>query len=248
MAVAQFPLVPLWRAAESDSWVLQSGHVDLWRIDLDDLAVSTDVLSDDERIRADRYAYQHLRSRFIAARTALRYVLSRYLAYAPAKIRFKLSELGKPSIAEPDGNSLAFNLSHSDQHALIALVSEGDVGVDIEIVRDIPELAAITQDILAPKEIAAINRLAPERRPDAFFAAWTRKEAIAKYTGDGLSLDFRSVMVDPETTTQTISIARVRRPVEEIAVTGFKPSADAWAAVAAPGSSSKLRFWRLPGQ
>ena len=92
-----------------------------------------------------------------------------------------------------------FSLSHSRDHALVAIDPEGDIGCDIEW-RD-PTLASpeIAHRFFAAAEIAALKALPAPLWLDAFFACWSRKEAYVKALGLGLSypLDAFDVEVDP---------------------------------------------------
>jgi 4'-phosphopantetheinyl transferase len=111
-----------------------------------------------ERERAAAMHRAEARGRWVAARWALREVLGRYLGRDPAAIELRFGERGKPMLAEP-GASLRFNLSHSGELALIAIGEEREVGVDVQRTGS---------------------------RPAAFYAGWTRREAVAKCHGTGL--------------------------------------------------------------
>ena len=77
----------------------------------------------------------------MAARGFLRAILGLYLDCTPTELRFKYTEYGKPSLANPDVNSnLSFNLAHSGKLALYGITLERAIGVDIEQVR--PEFAS----------------------------------------------------------------------------------------------------------
>lgn len=111
-----------------------------------------------ERDRAARLVSEEARRRWVAARWALRQVLGCYLEPAPAEIELCLGSRGKPMLAKADAQ-LRFNLSHSDELALIAIAGGREVGVDVQLTG---------------------------ARSAAFYAAWTRREAIAKCHGAGL--------------------------------------------------------------
>lgn len=139
---------------------LRDGELCVWRAQLDlDEWPSADCLPLEERERAARVLHPLARRRWVAARWALRSVLSCYLDEDPAEIELRLGRHGKPMLA-PSPLPLHFNLSHSADRALVAISGEREVGVDIE-------------------RIGA--------RPSAFYAAWTRREAIAKCFGTGLA-------------------------------------------------------------
>jgi 4'-phosphopantetheinyl transferase len=142
------------------------------------------TLADDERERAARFRFEVHRRRYIVARGFLRYALSAYAGEAPSRIQFSYGAKGKPAIA---GTALEFNVSHSEDVALYAFALEMPVGVDVEHVRRLDELDGIAQRFFSAAEWAAIERMQPQVRVDAFFRCWTRKEAYIKATGDGLS-------------------------------------------------------------
>ncbi|HEX5984546.1 MAG TPA: hypothetical protein VFY69_10100, partial [Solirubrobacterales bacterium] len=103
-------------APERPSSPRQEVHV--WRTDLDAPGwPSASGLPADERARANRFLSTEARLRWVAARWALRGVLSRYLDLEPTEIELARGEHGKPRLAE-DGGRLEFNLSHSGPAAL----------------------------------------------------------------------------------------------------------------------------------
>lgn len=161
--------------------------IHVWRAQLDsDGWPGADRLPDDERRRAARLHSQLGRSRWLAARWALRAVLGRYLNADPAAVELRVAEGGKPALAAP-GSSLQFNLSHSAGQALVAVAWEREVGVDIEQIRPRRDLLALAHRVLEPGEARAIAAMPAADRLAAFHAAWTRREAIAKCLGAGLS-------------------------------------------------------------
>jgi hypothetical protein len=136
-----------------------TGEVHLWRVDLDAPGIDLGPLSADERARAARLLRDEPRRRWQAGRAALRTVLGGYLGIAPAAVQLRLGRRGKPALADPAA-SLRFNLSHSDELALIALARGREVGVDVERIGE---------------------------RPPSFYAEWTRREALGKCFGGGFA-------------------------------------------------------------
>ena len=81
---------------------------------------------------------------------------------------------------------MQFNLARSGDLCLIAASEQGSVGVDVEEVREFPELDAVAGSSLAPEEGAAVlARSGEERVPLSFYRCWTRKEAYLKGLGMG---------------------------------------------------------------
>lgn len=140
-------------------------------------------MSADERERSDRLRSEAHRARFERARAALRGILGRYLERSPADVEFAYGPTGKPALAAPD--SLRFNLSHSGDVALCAVARRGEVGVDVEEQRPIRDFRRIAQRHFAPVEQ---ERWASEGETlESFYAVWTRKEAMLKASGSGLT-------------------------------------------------------------
>ena len=115
--------------------------VALWHADLDRLAPRLEglrsCLSDPERLRADRFRFEHDRRRFATCRVLLRWLLARELDGDPSAIEFCYGPFGKPELHMPVSPPLMFNVSHSDGQALIAVTRGAQVGVDIERMRQV---------------------------------------------------------------------------------------------------------------
>ena len=168
-----------------------SGAIHVWCVALDRPASAAGwpehVLSVEERARADRFRFERDRRHFVRARASLRQLIGAYEAVDPGGITFTTGRYGKPALSGPLDGALDFNVSHSGGVALIALSRAGAVGVDVEAIRAVDDRDALARRVFAAGEIAALTRVAPARRDEAFFAAWTRKEAFIKAIGEGLS-------------------------------------------------------------
>ncbi|MCJ2132428.1 4'-phosphopantetheinyl transferase family protein [Methylobacterium sp. E-045] len=192
------------RAGETPDRTGPGAPVTVWDVDLtqaiDHRATCRDLLSDDERARASRFVRDVDRWRFEASHAALRLVLGLRCGSDPRALVFGATPSGKPHLVGEQAGSCRFSLSHSGSRALIGLSSSAEIGVDVEEMRPMPDLLRIAQAHFAPREIAALETLAPRDLTVAFFACWTRKEAVAKATGQGLSLrlDSFAVSVTPE--------------------------------------------------
>jgi 4'-phosphopantetheinyl transferase len=167
------------------------GHVDVWRVRLDEPASAgsdPSVLSADEIARASRFHFDKDRIHFTRCRSALRCLLADYLAIPATEIRFEYLTSGKPQLkGDQNPRALQFNVSHSANMALIAVGSEQRLGVDIEKIRDDVDTAALAERFFSLRERAGLQALPDHLRVQGFFACWTRKEAFLKATGDGLS-------------------------------------------------------------
>lgn len=150
--------------------------------------VLCDVLSADERSRAERFAFSRDRDHFVVARGTLRHLLGAYVAVEPAKLHFQYGPEGKPTLVQPaSSDPIHFNLSHAGDVALYA-VARQPVGVDVECVRTNLSYEEIAERFFSPAERAALRGAAADRRRDVFFSCWTLKEAYIKGLGGGLSI------------------------------------------------------------
>jgi 4'-phosphopantetheinyl transferase len=188
-------------ADETASWVvppakprLEAGEVHVWRAELDrspfEVQALDGALSPEERKRAERFRFDRDRVRFICARGVLRSILSLYLGVPPESLAIEYGRHGKPFLGgQREPGALQFNLSHSAGLAAVALARGKDIGVDIERVNPELEIDRIASQYFEPAEVLALERLPGPMRVPAFFALWTRKEALLKALGEGLGWD-----------------------------------------------------------
>lgn len=172
------------------------GEVHAWCVTLDvppeTSASLYAILTADERERSARLRFESDRRRLVVARGALREILGRYLGAPAGQIRFVYNAFGKPALSPAFGSRLRFNLSHSGDCALIAVVADADVGVDVEQVRPLPDQAEIARHFFSATEVDELSQVPSHLRAHAFFCCWTRKEAQVKARGAGLeSTDLR---------------------------------------------------------
>ena len=71
--------------------------------------------------------------------------------------------------------------------------ARSELGIDIEQVREVPRWTEIVRECFEASEQELLLR--PERTARTFLSYWTRKEAVAKATGLGLSLPLSSFTV-----------------------------------------------------
>jgi 4'-phosphopantetheinyl transferase len=166
-------------------------ELQLWRVRLDTppevIAELRAALSADETQRADRFLIERVRNRFIASRGALRMVLAERLGLQPQDVLFTYQAQGKPALASALDPNLRFNLAHSADLALIALATGREVGVDVEFEQDRPDLFEVAQRFFAPSERNIIRQTPVCERQHTFYRIWTRKEAVLKGRGQGIT-------------------------------------------------------------
>jgi len=98
-------------------------------------------------------------------------------------LSLRRTALGKPVIDGPAGVSV----SYSGDLCLLAVNSAGDLGVDMEIMREYLDFLGIAQACFAPEECLRLAAARGRRRVEKFFALWTAKEAVLKYAGQGIA-------------------------------------------------------------
>jgi 4'-phosphopantetheinyl transferase len=164
--------------------------VQLWLVDLDAPPVGDDatLLSPDETARAERFVFDRHRRRFVAGRAALRRILGALTGTGADSLKFTYGPAGKPSLADVDGPVPHFNLSHSDQWAVVAVSRLGRVGVDIEKRRPLSDVLRLAHTAFSDREVDELRRLPAAQQEEAFFTGWTRKEAFIKAGGEKLAL------------------------------------------------------------
>jgi 4'-phosphopantetheinyl transferase len=148
-------------------------------------------LSEEERARGRRFVRPRDGRRFVICRGTLRLVLGSLLEIPPARVSFRSGPGGKPELA-PDGDPeagprLRFNVTHSDDLALIAVCIGRELGVDLERIRAISEADRIVESYFTPAELAQFRDIPGPEKAAAFLRGWTRKEAILKAKGVGLA-------------------------------------------------------------
>lgn len=146
-----------------------------------------DILSPDEKQRAEEFRFDVPRNNFVAARAALRTILGRYLDLPPNEIRFEYGPNGKPCLdGSAGGSNLEFNLAHSGEVALVAATGGCEVGVDVERLRTVSHHDQIARRYFSPAEAAAIATAVEDPRGQRFLQCWSRKEAVLKMLGSGI--------------------------------------------------------------
>lgn len=232
---------------------LPAGVVDVWQASLDPPAGAIDglahLLSTDERNRADRFRFAHLRRRFIVGRGLLRTLLGRYVQRAPEQLVFDYGPRGKPKLIAAAGDSIEFNLAHTDDAAIFAFAWGRRVGIDIERMRQLDDLELLARHNFAPVEVQTWIRLPASQQAAAFFACWTRKEAFIKATGEGLArpLDSFTVTLAPHDPARLVAIDGDADAARRWRLIDLELMPPYWGAVAAEGADWRLRTQPEPG-
>jgi 4'-phosphopantetheinyl transferase len=187
-------------------------HVWAWALEpfALDLPAHVEILDRQERERMQRFHFAPDRARYAVAHANLRTILGGYLHQPAADVRFHTNGFGKPELDHKDASSsIHFNLSHSRSIALLAVANGGPVGVDVEEVR--PMEPEVVETHFSARERSQLSELQGDAWLAGFYRCWTRKEAILKAEGVGLShaLDSFAVSLLPK---ETAELLETRKP------------------------------------
>jgi 4'-phosphopantetheinyl transferase len=205
------------------------------------------TLSPEEKERAYKFKFEKHRNRFIAGRGALRAILAPYLRANAAKLRFVYSANGKPALAEEfAGDGIHFNLAHSEEMVLVAVTRMGAVGVDVEGVRPVKDVEELVARFFSQRESEAFRKVSDDQKPAAFFNLWTRKEALLKATGEGItrSLSLVEVSFLPGEPARLLAISGDAAKAAEWSLRELAPAAGFTGAIAIQAQDISVQCWK----
>lgn len=182
----------------SGPWRLGRNEVHVWIYSLATPPRTTrffeQILSRDEKDRAETYGTPLLRRRFVAGRGGLRAILAAYLRIMPDEARFCYGPAGKPALADEFAASgLNFNLAHSGNLAAVAVTRDRPVGIDIEQIKPLNDAEQIVARFFSAAVRASFQKLPRGQRMAAFYNLWTRQEAWLKAAGQGMAEGFNDM-------------------------------------------------------
>jgi 4'-phosphopantetheinyl transferase len=159
----------------------------------------TALMSEDERVRDQRFLVEPARRLHRLARGLQREVLASYLpGTTPRELRFVSGESGRPALAPPfDSSGLVFNLAHTRGLAVLAVARGVALGVDAEIYdKKVP--LEVAQRFFSPDEVSGLEALPADAQPRRFLRLWTLKESYLKAVGTGIAggLDSMTFRID----------------------------------------------------
>jgi 4'-phosphopantetheinyl transferase len=188
------------------------------------------LLDRQERDRLDRFRRPADQARYLAAHALVRLVLADTVGASAAALAFDRTcrcgeQHGKPVLPGGPG----FSLTHAGDLVGVAVHPGGDVGLDVEQVRELGDLEAMAAHVCSPRESA------PDA--EAFFTLWTRKEALLKAVGTGLAAPMSAITLGPA---GVIAWTGSDAPREPLWLTDLHPGAGYHAAVAGTGPRPEI--------
>lgn len=226
------------RNEEERQLKLDSSNVHVWSIEylehFQELFKSFRYLvSLDEFEKTKRLYRANDFKRYITGRIILRILLGKYLERDPSGISFS-SKNGKLRLL---GSPLKFNLSYSDKHIFISF-GFCDTGIDIELIKRDFDFGDILNTCFSAVEIANIDN-DKKNLKESFFLQWTRKEALLKYTGQGIIEDLTVV---PSLDGLHNPVSNKLKIKSDLNLISFKPYFDLVGSLAYPTSITNVEF------
>jgi len=208
------------------------------------------LLDDTEQQRWAAYRRDEDRERFLVGCALAKTVLAGYAGLRPADLRFDRTcaqcsrPHGKPVMT---GSALFHSVTHSGDLVAVA-VARAPVGVDVEQldgrVRPLGgdgDAQGLARLVLADGERAALAAVCPSARAREFLAAWTRKEAVTKATGDGLRVSFRDVVIVTDEGAPRLAAWPYPQPPDSVSLMDLEAAAGYVAALAVLGRCDAVR-------
>jgi len=225
------------------------GQVHIWQAELDLQADHIDILwpllSKSEKSRAARFHFEQDRNRYIAAHGILRQILGRYLNIPAQEMQFKYGDYGKPELdAVHADNEITFNMSHSSGTALYGFTRNCPIGVDIERIKEVPDMDAVAGQFFSANETDNFNKLAQAKKIRAFYRCWTVKEAFVKAVGQGLHfpMDCIDICIDPDKSVRLIQVGGDAKEASQWWIKELIPGNGIAGAVAARGGPFQVHY------
>ncbi|MBO68390.1 MAG: hypothetical protein CL398_08770 [Acidiferrobacteraceae bacterium] len=227
--------------------VINNGSIDVWTISIDSVqhlvSDCKELLSPEERMRADRLVVPYAGKQFYLSRGVLRIILNKYLNITEQSIQFAYGAHGKPQLAKCHNSKIEFNASKSGKYLIYGVTNSMPIGVDIEEIRESKPnyYLRIAKRFFSAHEFSSMLYTKDHNSTDLFFTCWSRKEAYLKRHGIGLSRHLASfvVNVSPSESARLIATPWLPSDVQETQLIDL-PAPNAYRTALAVASSSNI--------
>jgi 4'-phosphopantetheinyl transferase len=230
--------------------VLLAGECHVWWASTTSARLSLlSYLDASERTRWASFHRCADRARYLTAHALARLVLAAHLHLPPASILFAADPCrrcgephGKPRVIGDAG--MEVSITHSGTMAGIAAALCVPIGIDVEDLRR-PDHGSLAGAALSDTEHATLAGFTDRERHRALLGYCTRKEALLKATGDGLTLPMHALTVAGPTQPPRL-ISWESRPdlASQMRLYDLHPAAGHVASLAAVGVDLAVReFW-----
>jgi len=148
------------------------------------------LLSEEEQNRAHRFRFRKDHNLFVMGRCFTKIMLAHYTDGTPESVKIIPDSFGKPTCEI----NLYFNISHADDELLLGF-SKSEIGVDIERIDPAVDIESIGESHFSENELQQLMNRTRDERVEMFFEIWTKKEALIKAIGKGLSIPLQDFNV-----------------------------------------------------
>lgn len=160
----------------------------------DDIKKFFEILPQDEMQKVNNYKFIKNRERSIATFYYRRIILSKYTGLSPQELSFKINQYGKPSIENKNFSYIKFNYSHSNDIIIYSITRDSEIGIDIEFIKEISDMNSLVNNYFSSEEISTFRNTNNKiDQLNFFYKIWTRKEALLKAIGLGLTEDLKTI-------------------------------------------------------
>lgn len=151
------------------------------------------LLCEQERNRVNEFYFETSKLRFIVSRGMLRILLSYYTNISSSNIDFCTNKYGKLFLKNyPE---LQFNMSYSNKIICYAFTLFHPLGVDVEWKNPDFDISTVIEFVLTPTEQKFFMGANLEEKSSIFYEIWSKKEALVKAIGVGLSYPIHTIDV-----------------------------------------------------
>ncbi|WP_141105081.1 4'-phosphopantetheinyl transferase superfamily protein [Rhizobium sp. R339] len=172
------------------------------------LSESMPCLSPAEAAKSKSYRSDLNRRNFVIGRTLLRLLVGQLLGFDATQVEFSIGPNGKPHHVDRFGFEWPFfNVSHTPGLIIIALSTESVIGIDAEHVAG-GRYFELYDHVLSVREKIQICALEPSLQPRAFLRVWTRKEALLKAAGFGITQELSEFDVSVGDSSRILPVLR----------------------------------------
>jgi 4'-phosphopantetheinyl transferase len=169
---------------------LNPEEIHIWSATIDERyekLLANSYLSVNENRNAKKFSYDIDSFLFTVRHNLLRIILGEYLSCHPSKPKFNSNHYQKPHITHPKTN-IQFNISACSNRFVAVFCQRHSIGIDIELIRKIDDIKQLTSDYFTSNETEWVFSHHELLLETAFFNIWSKKEALAKAIGKGLSI------------------------------------------------------------
>lgn len=199
-------------STSTDKLTLTTNEIHLWSVDPQKiqqpelLQAYSHLLSPEETTKQQRFRFEKNRHSALITRAFVRDLLSCYADVSPADWMFIKGAKDKPEIVNPP-LPLRFNISHTDDMIICAVMLNDDIGCDVENTRRTSDVLSIAKHSFSNVEVNDLLAQPATQQVSRFFDYWTLKESYIKAWGLGLSIPLKDFSFTLQDSHQQVNVS-----------------------------------------